>query len=529
MPKSSVKLTDHAKLLLVCSSCVNLSLLPMWMHYKSDYLEPLPYPELVGIVMGFGVGLFAVAWLLHPLWDVWVIQLLTLFLFLVFPLDGIRQALGLSPRSVATTLGISSRVAYKFTALAVPVLLLAMWFQWRQKVFAAVRGLAIILSPLLLFCGALAVSRTGPASESFLHYADSAVSRVPAQGVGPVFLLVFDEADYGFVFERRPAELELPYLDVLARRSVHFLQAYSPGRDTILSLPALLMGESLKHVHARGSNLGVTTATGVEWDDWLQSDHLLHARHSATRRTAVIGFYHPYCLIPELAYCTHHRVFPYRRWAFDVMPAPIAALQSNPLVKPAFGRYIPETVKWFADFHQKLFDDLGDELLALPANYDLVFAHLNMPHPTAVPVAAIRRFGKLRRADYFANLRRTDEFLRRFVEGVTSRHTGANPVIIVTSDHGLRYASWAGIGYDVSEFSELATRSAVEDFHVPFLIHFPASQKGIEIEKPVNNLHIKGLVEAIFAGTVHDEAEAARSVLAERFQWPVVKGPSFSP
>ncbi len=524
----------YARCLLACASFFNLALLPFWVNYRNDYLEPPPYSALLLAVGLAGAAATGVTLLLRKYWTSRPLQGLFLLLFAALPLEGVRNGLGFSLQGLSQ-IGLSADPQAHRLGMALALLILAAAsLRWWAVLARLAASALLVLSPLLAFSAYLVLARDPAISERYVHYARGAPENAPAP-LAPatkrrVYLLILDEADYGVMYGHRPAGLALPTFDRLARTSAFFTRAHAPGRDTVLSVPAMLLGQPVRSVTARGSRLGLTTASGQRIPDWMRAPHLLTSQQAQHRSVAVIGYYHPYCAGDgaRYDYCSHWRVFPYRRWAFSVMPFTLAALQDHFLVKRMTSRYLPAAAANARQEHHRDFLEMTAELRRVTARHDLVYAHLNLPHPAPLPVAAIRHHGKLSRAEYLDHLRRVDAFLARFLHDVEAKDR-SKPAIIITADHGLRVGSWAKIGYAVSELQGLVPEQGHSDLHVPFIVHFPHSRRGIRVDNPVSNVHVARLAMALADGTVGDEHAAASLLRALPHFDTVPVGPTFRP
>jgi hypothetical protein len=512
------RLQGVARHLLIGASFVNLSILPLWAAQANRYVEPLPYRKLLLMVLLLGLGVTAIARLLERYWQSSVLQGIGLAAFAVFPLQGALLGLGITLRSLRATTGLSTVAVVSIGALVAAVMF------WRYRSFlsrAAVTAL-LLLSPLLGYSAYVAAQAPDPGPGTYRHYeAQRPDSSGPSHSLRPLVLVLMDEADYDLMFGDRPHGLVLPNFDELARTSTFFRQAYSSGLDTVLSIPAMFMGTPLRSVRASGLRLSVRTREGDAHEDWMTAPNLLRDLVESGARVAVVGFYHAYCDHPTLrfAYCSHWQWLAFRGWEFEIMPFPFAAFQDNHLIR----RLAPPNLnaaKANADAaYRNMFTGTRAEMERYAGAYDFTFVHLIRPHPPGYPVSVVRRNHPTVTLDqYSERLREADAYLGELLTALRASY--GDFALIVTADHGLRYASWSTMGYRFEGFGQRTARAPQETFRVPLLIHLSASAHGLQPDMPVSTLQLRSVIP----GIMRREIDTGDDIVAQLARQPFDPG-----
>ena len=179
--------------------------------------------------------------------------------------------------------------------LALAVLTLAASLRWPRGALRAIRGLALIASPL-------AVLALGHALWMFLEVAAGPewrrVDPAPVDRTPPslrrVVWLVLEELDQRIVFEARPTGLELPELDRLRRESLYADAARPPAGTPEVSMPALITGRPVVAVSPVSPNDLELTFRDGERARWSAYPNVFARARTLGYDTAVIGWHLPY-------------------------------------------------------------------------------------------------------------------------------------------------------------------------------------------------------------------------------------------
>jgi hypothetical protein len=517
--KPTANLRARAREMLIGLSFVNLAILPMWAAQGNRYVEPLPYRKLLLMVVLFGVALTGAAWGLRKFWRSPFIQATALMAFALFPLQGIALGLGLTPAAIRAKIGLGSPAMLGAAICTAVILAVVGFWRFRGLLTQAVATVLLVLSPLLVYSTYLAAQLPDPGRVGYRHYeAEAGTEARRPNDLRPVVLVILDEADYDMMFAKRPKGLSLPVLDDLASSSISFKQAYSSGRDTVISVPAMFMGTPLRSVRTVGRKLSVRTTAGNDYPDWMAAPNLFGDLRESGARVAVVGYYHPYCDHPTMrfAYCSHWQGWAFRGWEFEIMPFPLAAFQDNHLVRRLAPPDLNAARLNAAAAYRTTFAGIEDQVEQYASGYDFTFVHLNRPHPPAYPAAVVQRDRpRLTFDDYSERLRQADAYVGHLLRALRESHEDF--VLIVTGDHGLRYSSWAAFGYRLEGFGKRAQRDPAETLRVPFMIHLSTSARGSQPAMPVSTLQVRSLIPRLMHRELTTEKEVVKALARESF------------
>ncbi len=315
--------------------------------------------------------------------------------------------------------------------------------------------------------------------------------------------IVFDELSYDQVFEHRARGLDLPNFDALRAQSTLFTDTQPAGYYTVRVLPSLLTGNLVDDVRYSFHNrLSVHQPSEPGW-------HLIDGSHSVFGdaeqngwRTAVVGWYNPYCNIYgdaiQSCYWTNHDMQ-------DGLMAQSASLADNirvPLVHLA--REIGSPAHGERDFctfdvrqRHVTQSDLQQHALQLlhTDQADFVFLHLAIPHSPNTWSRAKNEFTDQCGSSYVDNLALTDGVLGQILDILKASPRWSQTSLIVEGDHGWRTPIWRGRAAWTQE-DETASRG-VFDPRPALIVHQANQSQPQSVATPWPLIQVHGVVEQI--------------------------------
>jgi sulfatase-like protein len=376
--------------------------------------------------------------------------------------------------------------------LALVMVALASSLRWPRPALHAIRGLALVASPLVAVTlgHGLWTLLEASAGHEWRSTDPSPLAR-SAPSLRRVVWLVFGELDQRVTFEARPAGLELPELDRFRRESLYADAAHPPAGTPEVSMPALVTGRPVVAVAPTSPNdLELTFADGKA-ARWSAQPNVFSRARTLGYDTALVGWHLPY-----------PRVLGGSLGAADWRPS-VAREQTRGdtlglALRNQWGSLIPP-----ANVRRLSAQRLADLWplairRATDGRFGLVLLHLPLPGP---PGIYDRGTGRLTAwnftgvaAGYLDNLALADRLLGDLRRALDRTHLGDRTWIVVTSDGWWR----ASPRYD-----------GLADHRVPFLVRPPDGGRGAHVDAPFNTVGTHDLILAILRGSVSDTRDAA--------------------
>lgn len=323
----------------------------------------------------------------------------------------------------------------------------------------------------------------------------AAITRAPSSEMSRrVVWVLFDEMDYGLAFANG-AEVAsyLPNFSLLASKGVSATDAYSPGRDTLYSIPALLTGTAISGLaFDQQSNLNLLDQQGKSLP-FITKNSVFARLPKGPGSATVLGFYHPYCkIVPMLQNCHSTYLGNAGRW-FDSLTFFNEAVFTTLRHSDWAIQHLPE---WSLVGFDPMYRATSDVLSRLDGTLQnqgsaLDFIHLNLPHLPNVYVQRLMHQPVANEANaYRQNLVGADWVLGRIIQDLEAAGKNQNILLIVSSDHWLRTHS---------------QRPA----SVPFLVWKVGTRTGQVVSRPLSTVQSAQLALDFLDGKINSQPEIA--------------------
>jgi hypothetical protein len=376
--------------------------------------------------------------------------------------------------------------------LAVVVLVLAASLAWPRPALRAIRGVALVASPL-------AVVTLAHALWMFLEVAAGPVWRVAdpapltrgAPSLRRVVWLVFEELDQRLTFEARPPGLELPEFDRLRREALYADAARPPAGTTDVSMPALITGRPVVAVAPTSPNdLELTFADGPA-APWRAQPNVFSRARALGYDTALIGWRLPYPRVLGASLGT-------AAWRPSVVHEQARGSTFSQAFWNQWGSLAPPVHA--RRLLAQRYAEIADLALrtATDGRFGLVLLHLPVPRPPGIYDRATERLTtwNFTGADggYLDNLALADRVIGELRRGIERARLGDRTWIVVSSDHW-----WRAPKRDDRQV----------DHRVPFLVRPPQGGRTTHVDAAFNTVATHDLVLAILRGSVSDTRDVA--------------------
>ncbi len=488
--------------ILACLSLGNLSFLHVWnalLFYnreQSFFLHRLPLPAQyvsasLGVILLGAIyfGLLELArWIHLRRGNLMVAPVLLLMILL--PANIARNAV--SDNYASLRVSLLAALGLKGIVLIFVIGLLGLVYLLSQIRGRAAKIILLLLAQLsILFPIEIGESLRRIKEARTADYADLPLAKI--QGVPParrkVVWIIFDELDYRLLFLDRPSSVSMPEFDRFRAQALTATEAFSPARDTGVSIPSMLVGRELVATRGTGpftlyaEDRGASRMEPIDLNATIFSDV-----RSMGGNVAVVGWYLPYCRIfsVSLSACTWYDNGNLLNITGDGVAQNLVdqtrGLFETSLFSP-FGQSL--TVKHAIRMVQGF---RGDALRAVanPA-FDLVFLHYPVPH---APHPYDRFKGTFTKTNtgfegYTDSLALADILLGEVRAEMIRAHCWDESTVLVTSDHPYR------------ESTHLDGKA---DPRVPFLIKFPNQNTSVVYDRPLHTFVIREMLNSVFRG-----------------------------
>jgi hypothetical protein len=429
----------------------------------------------------FGVSFVLVALLLAAAWYALSrvrsprLQLAGILLLAVIPLTScavaIMRQLPLKERLIPLMARTDVRLGIIVVAGALGIWAIAMA---PRAVLAIVRGALLVVRPVVLI---VVVTFVRIAGDEGLPHAASVQGKATSSSAGSsVFVFLFDELSYRFVYRDNAPRADLPNLRRFDDRATNYVAAQAPGENTITSVPGLLRGEPYAGVDAKGDELYEVLPNGKRLVLNLSGSTNLFARAKAAGyRTEIVGFYFPYCrLLSGVAdACQSFSYYNYSNVASGF--SPLNPILTTFILWPYQQPFGLLKVPVFGRLHRAILARIVEAATADldPARRTFRFVHLPIPHlPFVFDQSGYNPGDDPMRQDaenYERQLQYTDQVVGRLVDALTSGGVFENSTVVIMSDHEYRWSKMI----------------PAEASHIPLIVKHPGQTARETVTEPV--------------------------------------------
>jgi hypothetical protein len=491
--------------------CIGLASLILVVNYGdllgggADVRMHVPYP-LTGICLAqiadillLGLGLFAMlASAARTTYYSWV-RLMVMMLAPPYLLERTRTV---SPFTLTDGVILIFGVIWA----AVLLLLLLRFPIWYRRVirvgdavgvFFAIFGICSIIQLVWVMTW-----RPGPQQ---IRAAWNSASLQPREHPRVVWVL-FDELSYDQLFEHRAHDLALPNFDALRAQSTLYTNMQPIGLKTVKIVPSLLSGAVIDDFRYGFDNTFKVHYDGVHgWHELDGSGTVFHDAERAGWRTAVVGWYNPYCTIYRSAlgscYWTNldrtdgDMAQRYSLWRNTARPFQGLGIQ---LVSPELadrrscGFDVRQRLQTHLSLQQRATELLKED------QADFIFLHLPIPHSPNIWSRVNDDYARGCGSSYLDNLGLADRTLGSMMAILRQSPRWKDTTVIVQGDHSWRIMLWDWLPAWTEE-DDQASRGEF-DPRPALLIHNPGQEQPETDGRALSLLFVHDALEEVLQG-----------------------------
>lgn len=320
-------------------------------------------------------------------------------------------------------------------------------------------------------------------------------------------VLVFDELDYEAVFDKRQPGVELPEIDQLAGESWVAQRAFPLSNTTICSVPAIVSGLSVMGpcLPMGPGSLSVRVRGESSGRDWKALPSVFADAQGRGTRTAVIGWYHPYCRVfgRLLSHCTQELT--------AVEPATLTGnlwvhyFELSGTLVVARDRFKGTGTAPEQHVHQYQSIHRQAVTAALRPDLGFVYVHYPVPHHPYVYSRRTRTLATTGGQQYIDNVALVDRTIGDVRRAIRASPVATTTGLVVTSDHSNKFGatrkSWT-------------TDTADPAHRVPFLLHLPGARAPHLSSELIELTALRRIATAYFEGRISTYADVQAVALS---------------
>ena len=366
------------------------------------------------------------------------------------------------------------------------LLVLGVFGQWSRGWMLAKPMLCGGAAVVWMACGSAILRPAGPLREGPSGGATVRMARGMGPG-NPVVWIVLDEWDYDLTYRRSDHKV-FPEFERLRTQSVFLDNVRAAGKSTLVAIPGLLMGQSVRE-YRPATAAGARFVTVGTAESFPGPRTIFDTAGQFGYSSHVVGWYHPYCRIfaGQLSTCTWDDL----RLAF---------LRPDGTTAQRVGAFLRESVELEnlpvagpdngALKHLARVQELAEQasISATRPGRNFSFLHLPVPH---APFFKLEGEGRMVPVPtdgegYQSGLDAADRAVGAVRQAMEKAGVWDEALVIVTSDHPYRHQFEGGYG----------------NGHVPMMIKFPHQSSPLNYSHPFQAVETRSLIEDFMQGAV---------------------------
>ncbi|HEX4156771.1 MAG TPA: sulfatase-like hydrolase/transferase [Acidobacteriaceae bacterium] len=262
--------------------------------------------------------------------------------------------------------------------------------------------------------------------------------------------ILFDELSYDQTFEHRAHDVALPNFDALRNQSTLYTDVQPVGYKTVKVIPSLFSGAEIDDFQYHFNNKLLVHYVGTHgWHALDGNGTVFHDAQQAGWRTAVVGWYNPYCTIYKTALDSCY-------WTYlDGLGVDMAQGTDfwgnawRPLKEMGTQLYSPgraadENCNFNVRQRLATHLDLEKHMMALLADdhADFIYLHVAIPHPPNIWSREDGAYVETCGSSYLDSLALADRELGMMMAELEESPRWKDTTVIVEGDHSWRVALW---------------------------------------------------------------------------------------
>jgi hypothetical protein len=265
-----------------------------------------------------------------------------------------------------------------------------------------------------------------------------------------VVWIVFDELSYDQTFGHRSKDLPLPNFDELRSLSTLFTNTQPVGIKTVKIIPSLLLGHTIDDYHFSSRNrMWVHNLGEGDFYPVTGADTIFGDAKKEGWRTAVVGWYNPYCTIygdaiDDCYWMNLDRIDGNMSqqasfWAntYEPLKQVVREVKAPARADRDTCTYdVRQRLKTTLDLEKHMYSTLADD------QGDFFFLHMSIPHSPNIWSRMTDDYTDFCDSSYLDNLALTDKVLGHVLSELQASPRWKDTTVIVQGDHSWRTFIW---------------------------------------------------------------------------------------
>jgi hypothetical protein len=322
-----------------------------------------------------------------------------------------------------------------------------------------------------------------------------------------VVWIIFDELSYDQTFEHRAHGLDLPHFDALRSQSTLFTDVQPIGYKTVRIIPSLFTGKVVDDYRFRMNNTLAVHYTGEHgWQPLHGSNSIFGDAKANGWRTAVVGWYNPYCTIygdaiDQCYFMNLDRIDGLMSQKDTVWRNTWSPLEQMVREVRAPARADRRACNY--DVKQRLMTHLDLEKhwvdLLHTDQADFIYLHMSIPHSPNVWSRIADDYTQQCHSSYLDSLALADRELGKVMDELQASPRWKDTTLIVEGDHSWRVDLWDWLPSWTDE--DDAASHDTFDPRPALIIHQPGQTQPQTVSQPWPLLRVHDVVENVIKGS----------------------------
>jgi len=398
---------------------------------------------LIGMVM-FASTLILIENVSNKTFPSMLIMILSVIPVSSFIIHLCRQLGFTSSLSQFSKLQVAGQSVLFLTLMLVIIISIVMLFLFKELIGKVILSIILIISPVTVVVAMTLVQHGFKNTLIDIPVNDIKGTSNPEESLPNIYVILFDELDYEFLYEKEEIKPEYSNFLAFSNTSTNYHSATAPGESTLSSMSGLLLEERGKTIVVCHDSLCERKAKNEKKRVDFSENNIFKKAKLLGYKTAMYGWMHEYCqqYAEYLDSCRSYSLYNFA--TINNKFSLLNPVWTNIILWPhqfPFGIF---KVPVYSNHQRLMVEKTLDNVVNIINNNQplLMIAHFSLPHipfvfdsngfnPAADPFLQNRE-------NYIKQLAYTDHVFGEVIDKLKNMGKYENSIIMVSSDHGYR-------------------------------------------------------------------------------------------